>query len=81
MSAPTLAPGEIDAARESLAAWFERAQRPLPWRATRDPWAVWVSEIMLQQTRADSVIPYWRRFLEAFVPLLMPQDRHTNQLV
>ena len=66
MSAPTLAPGEIDAARESLAAWFERAQRPLPWRATRDPWAVWVSEIMLQQTRADSVIPYWRRFLEAF---------------
>jgi len=59
-------PAEVEGLRASLSAWFERAQRPLPWRATHDPWAVWVSEVMLQQTRADSVVPYWRRFLETF---------------
>src|SRR6478609_7887837 len=38
----------------------------LPWRNTRDPYAIWVSEIMLQQTRAQAVIPYYQRFLERF---------------
>jgi len=49
-----------------LCAWFERAQRPLPWRRTRDPYAVWISEAMLQQTRAEVVGPYWERFLARF---------------
>jgi len=46
--------------------WYERNQRDLPWRRTRDPYAIWVSEIMLQQTRVAAVIPYYRRFLERF---------------
>jgi A/G-specific adenine glycosylase len=49
-----------------LLAWYARGQRDLPWRNTRDPYAIWVSEIMLQQTRAQAVIPYYRRFLDRF---------------
>lgn len=52
--------------RQKLLAWYDRAARDLPWRRTRDPYAVWVSEIMLQQTQVATVIPYFERFLEAF---------------
>ena len=52
--------------RSALLEWYDRSRRDLPWRRTRDPYAVWVSEIMLQQTRADTVIPYYERFLERF---------------
>ena len=50
----------------ALAAWYDRRARPLPWRATRDPYRIWVSEIMLQQTRAQAAIPYYERFLRRF---------------
>jgi A/G-specific adenine glycosylase len=50
----------------SLLAWGERHLRGLPWRATRDPWAVLVSEVMAQQTGVDRVIPYWHAFLTRF---------------
>jgi A/G-specific adenine glycosylase len=50
----------------ALLAWFDREQRPLPWRETKDPYAIWVSEVMLQQTQVDRVIPYWSRFLARF---------------
>jgi A/G-specific adenine glycosylase len=46
--------------------WFAQHQRDLPWRRTRDPYAIWISEIMLQQTRVAAVIPYYERFLERF---------------
>jgi A/G-specific adenine glycosylase len=46
--------------------WFARHQRPLPWRDGYDPYRVWLSEIMLQQTRVDVVLPYFARFLERF---------------
>jgi A/G-specific adenine glycosylase len=46
--------------------WYERVRRPLPWRDTRDPYALLVSEVMLQQTQAARVVPYYRRFLERF---------------
>jgi len=46
--------------------WYERNQRRLPWRETRDPYRIWISEIMLQQTRVATVLPYYERFLEAF---------------
>jgi A/G-specific adenine glycosylase len=46
--------------------WYERAKRDLPWRRTRDPYAIWISEVMLQQTRVAAVIPYYGRFLERF---------------
>lgn len=49
-----------------LLAWYDREQRSLPWRETTDPYRIWVSEIMLQQTRVDTVIPYYHRFLDAF---------------
>ena len=52
--------------RRKLAAWYERNRRPLPWRETRDPYRIWISEVMLQQTRAQAVIPYYGRFLERF---------------
>ena len=49
-----------------LLAWYARGHRDLPWRATRDPYRIWISEIMLQQTRAQAVIPYYARFLARF---------------
>ena len=49
-----------------LLAWFRASARDLPWRRTRDPYPIWVSEIMLQQTRVAAVLGYYARFLEAF---------------
>jgi A/G-specific adenine glycosylase len=49
-----------------LLAWYAENQRSLPWRQTTDPYAIWVSEIMLQQTRVAAVIPYYERFLARF---------------
>jgi A/G-specific adenine glycosylase len=49
----------------ALLAWFAENARDLPWRRTRDPYAIWVSEIMLQQTQVKTVIPYWERWLRA----------------
>lgn len=46
-----------------LGAWYDDVARDLPWRRTRDPYAIWVSEIMLQQTQVKTVIPYWERWL------------------
>lgn len=54
------------AIRQKLLGWYDEAARDLPWRHTRDPYAVWVSEVMLQQTRVETVIPYYERFLESF---------------
>jgi A/G-specific adenine glycosylase len=52
--------------RKNLLAWFAQFQRDLPWRRTRDPYRIWLSEIMLQQTRVAAVIPYYERFLDRF---------------
>jgi len=52
-----------------LEAWFARHQRPLPWRTAYDPYQVWVSEVMLQQTRMEVVLPYFQRFLSRFPTL------------
>lgn len=59
---------DLDAADAAhrLGRWFARQHRDLPWRRSRDPYAIWISEIMLQQTRVDTVIPYYERFLERF---------------
>jgi A/G-specific adenine glycosylase len=51
---------------ESLIHWYSGAKRDLPWRKTRDPYIVWVSEIILQQTRVEQGLPYFERFVEAF---------------
>lgn len=52
--------------RRRLLDWFRRHARDLPWRRSRDPYRVWVSEIMLQQTQVATVIPYYERFLASF---------------
>jgi A/G-specific adenine glycosylase len=49
-----------------LLSWYDAGHRDLPWRGTSDPYRIWVSEIMLQQTRAQTVIPYYERFLARF---------------
>ncbi|ACX63147.1 A/G-specific adenine glycosylase [Paenibacillus sp. Y412MC10] len=51
---------------QELLDWYEINKRDLPWRRHRDPYYIWVSEIMLQQTRVDTVIPYFHRFIERF---------------
>lgn len=51
---------------ETLLGWWAAEQRDLPWRRTRDPWAVLVSEVMLQQTQVPRVVPKWHAFLERF---------------
>ena len=52
--------------RQKLLAWYDENKRDLPWRRSKNPYHIWVSEIMLQQTRVDTVIPYYERFLESF---------------
>lgn len=52
--------------RQALVEWFKQEQRDLPWRHTKEPYKIWVSEVMLQQTRVDTVIPYYNRFIEKY---------------
>ena len=54
------------AVAHAVVEWYVGARRDLPWRRTRDPYAIWVSEIMLQQTRVATVIPYWERWMARF---------------
>ncbi|MFC5702510.1 A/G-specific adenine glycosylase [Cohnella faecalis] len=53
-----------------LLGWYRKVRRDLPWRRSRNPYHIWVSEIMLQQTRVDTVIPYFARFVERFPTLI-----------
>jgi A/G-specific adenine glycosylase len=55
--------------RKQLMAWFARRRRPFPWRSDRDAYRIWVSEVMLQQTQAATVIPYFKRFMDTFPKL------------
>ena len=63
----------------ALLKWFVAHARDLPWRRTLDPYAIWVSEIMLQQTQVKTVIPYWERWMRELpdAPALAaaPQDK------
>ena len=59
-------PADLTRLRRRLLAWFDRCRRDLPWRRDRDPYRVWVSEVMLQQTTVAAVGPYFERFLAAF---------------
>src|SRR6201998_3386945 len=67
MSSQAVAP--VSARKElqqALLSWYRKHRRDLPWRRTRDPYAIWISEIMLQQTRVAAAIPYFERFLARF---------------
>ncbi len=58
-----------DAIPRALLAWYRRRRRDLPWRRTGDPYAIWVSEVMLQQTQVATVIPYYERWMRLFPTL------------
>ena len=64
-------PTSLRAFRRSLLSWYQDNKRSLPWRKTRDPYRIWVSEIMLQQTRVTAVLEHYKRFLRIF-----PTVRH-----
>ncbi|MGH9679363.1 MAG: A/G-specific adenine glycosylase, partial [Candidatus Acidiferrales bacterium] len=66
MSLLAISPAEKQQFRRRLLAWFAEQKRDLPWRRTKDPYRIWLSEIMLQQTRVAAVIPYYERFVAKF---------------
>ena len=66
---PAVNPAQARGFRRRLAVWFRREGRDLPWRRTRDPYRILVSELMLQQTQVARVVDYWHRFLDRFPTL------------
>ena len=67
-------PTNLVSIRRRLLGWFETNKRDLPWRRTSDPYAIWISETMLQQTQVKTVLPYYEKFLKAF-PTITALDR------
>lgn len=65
---------------EKLTAWFTLHQRILPFRENKDPYRIWVSEIMLQQTQVDTVLPYYNRFMEAFPTVFHLAEAEVDQV-
>ncbi|MEL6351871.1 MAG: A/G-specific adenine glycosylase [Cyanobacteria bacterium J06627_28] len=66
MSEFFLSEADVVNLRKQLLQWYQSQGRDLPWRRTRDPYAIWISEIMLQQTQVKTVMPYYERWLQAF---------------
>jgi A/G-specific adenine glycosylase len=66
--------------RRRLLGWYEKNKRDLPWRRTSDPYAIWISETMLQQTQVKTVIPYYEKFLRAF-PTIAALNRAPRERV
>ncbi|MGT2829069.1 A/G-specific adenine glycosylase [Streptococcus hillyeri] len=67
--------------RRTLLAWYDREKRDLPWRRTFDPYKIWISEIMLQQTQVVTVIPYYERFLDWFPTVKALADAPEEKLL
>ncbi len=78
---PTAAPAPLDAIQQALLAWFAANGRDLPWRKIRDPYQILVSEVMLQQTQVDRVIPKWQAFLAQFPTLQALADAPTADVI
>jgi len=76
-----VAGSELRAFRKGLLAWFRQFQRDLPWRRDKDAYRVWLSEIMLQQTRVAAVIPYYERFLERFPTVIALAEAPTEEVL
>lgn len=70
-----------DEFRDSLLTWYKHEKRDLPWRHTSNPYYIWVSEVMLQQTRVDTVIPYYERFIDSFPTMEALADADENDLL
>ncbi len=71
----------VAALRRRLLGWYRANRRDLPWRRTRDPYAIWISEAMLQQTRTETVIPYYERFLERFPDVAALADAEIDDVL
>jgi A/G-specific adenine glycosylase len=69
----------VQTCRQNLLSWYRQQGRDLPWRQTQDPYAIWVSEVMLQQTQVQTVLPYYQRWLATFpsVAALAAADQQT----
>ena len=74
-------PEHIAAFQQGLLAWWRDNQRDLPWRRTRDPYRILVSEVMLQQTQVDRVIPYYERWLETFPTVQALAEAPTAEVI
>jgi A/G-specific adenine glycosylase len=72
---------EMPTFRTRILSWFAQYKRDLPWRRTRDPYRIWLSEIMLQQTRVAVVVPYYERFLETFPTLQSLARARTDRVL
>ncbi|XZE34711.1 A/G-specific adenine glycosylase [Pirellulaceae bacterium SH501] len=73
--------GELQQLRKRTKAWFQKKGRALPWRESNDPYRIWISEIMLQQTQVATVIPYFHRFLGAFPTVTSLADAPEEQVL
>ena len=71
---------KISSIVENLLEWFSKSARDLPWRRTHDPYAIWVSEIMLQQTQVKTVIPYWERWMHALPTIAAAAQAPADQI-
>jgi A/G-specific adenine glycosylase len=72
---------KIERFRETLLSWYDLEKRELPWRKNNDPYRIWVSEIMLQQTRVDTVIPYYLNFMKNFPTIKALADANEDLLL
>jgi A/G-specific adenine glycosylase len=61
-----LSPKQLENFHSRLLGWFRAHKRDLPWRRSRNPYRIWIAEVMLQQTRIAAVLPYYHRFLKKF---------------
>jgi len=66
---------------ENLLEWFSKNKRDLPWRKTKNPYHIWISEVMLQQTQVATVIPYYHRFVEKFPTITALAEANTDDLM
>ena len=62
----------IEILQVNLLGWFKESKRDLPFRQTKDPYFIWVSEIMAQQTQIDTLIPFYHRFIDQFPTVFLP---------
>ncbi len=72
---------EKDKFRHALLSWYNNEKRDLPWRKTANPYYIWVSEVMLQQTRVDTVIPYYERFIKQYPTMEALATADENELL
>lgn len=72
---------QLQSFQKKLLVWYEDHHRDLPWRRTREPYRIWLSEVMLQQTRVETVIPYYERFLNRFPKVESLAQAPTEQVL